>query len=187
LNSYFLEGGIMKGVRMAAALWVGLAAGLAAQEGPTARAELFDRDGNRIGEVRLTETPAHGVLLHIEARGLEPGTRAIHIHETGRCETPTFESAGGHFNPGEDAHGLLHEDGAHAGDLLNLHIAADGTVEAERHAPHVTLRTGQPHSLVDGDGTAVVIHVAGDDYVSQPTGAAGDRVACGVIRLELEP
>lgn len=152
-----------------------------AQAPETATAELLDRDGNRAGEVRLTQTP-HGVLLHVEAEGLEPGTYAIHIHETGRCDPPTFESAGGHFNPGDRAHGILHPEGMHGGDLLNLHVPAGGRIEAERHAPHVTLEAGMPASLLDGDGTAVVVHVAADDYESQPTGDAGDRLLCGVIR-----
>jgi superoxide dismutase, Cu-Zn family len=167
-----------------AALILATAAVAHAQAAPTARAELLDRDGNRTGEVRLTQTPGHGVLLHIEVWGLQPGTVGIHIHETGRCDPPTFESAGGHFNPVGMAHGALHPDGMHAGDLLNLHIPESGRVETERHARYVTLESGWLTSLVDGDGTAVVIHESPDDYVSQPTGDAGGRVACGVIRLD---
>jgi superoxide dismutase, Cu-Zn family len=163
-------------------LLLGSTSGLAAQDALTAEAELIDRNGNRTGVVTLMQTPFHGVLLRIEAWGLEPGSRAIHIHETGRCDPPEFTSAGGHFNPGDRAHGVLHADGLHAGDLLNLQVPESGRVETERHAPHVTLEAGAPNSLVGGDGTAVVIHVSGDDYISQPTGDAGDRVACGVIR-----
>lgn len=175
---------MIRPIATAAALLVGLAPGLAAQEALTARAALLDGDGNPVGVVTLTETPFHGVLLRIEAWGLEPGARAIHIHETGSCEPPEFTSAGGHFNPAGRAHGLLHEHGFHAGDLLNLHVPASGRVAVEQYAPHVTLRSGTLNSLLDGDGTAVVIHAAGDDYLSQPTGDAGDRVACGVIRMQ---
>jgi superoxide dismutase, Cu-Zn family len=150
----------------------------------TARAELVDRDGMRTGHVVVTQTPHHGVLLRIEAWGLEPGVRAIHIHQTGRCDPPAFESAGGHFNPTGAGHGALHPTGMHAGDMLNLHVPADGRVVTERHAPGVTLASGETGSLLDGDGTAVVIHVSADDYRSQPTGDAGARVACGVIRLD---
>jgi superoxide dismutase, Cu-Zn family len=171
-----------RSIATAAILVLGLTPGLTAQEALTARADLIDRDGNPTGVVTFTETPFHGVLVRIEAWGLEPGPRAIHIHETGICETPDFTSAGGHFNPAGRAHGLLHEHGVHAGDLLNLHVPADGRIVTERYAPHVTLRPGALNSLLEGNGTAVVIHAEGDDYVSQPTGDAGDRVACGVIR-----
>jgi superoxide dismutase, Cu-Zn family len=164
-------------------LLLGLATTLAAQDAVTARADLVDRAGNPAGHVELIETPAQGVLLRIDARGLQPGSRAIHIHETGRCDPPGFTSAGGHFNPASRAHGVLHPEGMHAGDLLNLEVEADGRAVTERLARGVTLRPGAPNSLVDGDGTAIVIHVSLDDYVSQPTGDAGDRAACGVIRL----
>jgi superoxide dismutase, Cu-Zn family len=167
---------------MAGAVVPGVATGVSAQVPPTARAELMDRDGNRTGEVTLTQTHHHGVLLRIEAWGLEPGVHAIHIHETGRCDPPGFESAGGHFNPTAAGHGALHPQGMHVGDLLNLHVPADGRVVTERHAPRATLERGAATSLLDGDGTAIVIHVSADDYISQPTGDAGGRVACGVIR-----
>jgi superoxide dismutase, Cu-Zn family len=169
-------------IPVAALLLMGTAAGVSGQEPPTARAELLDRDGTRTGEVTLTQTPHHGVLLHIEAWGLEPGVHAIHIHETGRCDPPDFESAGGHFNPTGAGHGALHAEGMHVGDLLNLHVGEDGRIVTERHAPRATLEEGSPTSLLGGDGTAIVIHVSADDYLSQPTGDAGGRVACGVIR-----
>lgn len=169
-------------VAAAAALLLGTTGGAVAQATATATAELMDREGNRTGEVRLTQTPGQGVLLRIEAWGLEPGTVAIHIHEAGRCTAPTFESAGGHFNPVGVAHGALHADGMHAGDLLNLHIPESGRIETERHARLVTLDPGFLTSLLDGNGTAVIIHAGADDYLSQPTGDAGGRVACGVIR-----
>lgn len=172
----------------AAVLLAGCATGLAAQETLRAHAQLMDRDGNPTGEVELVETPAHGVLLRIDVRGLEPGTRAIHIHEAGRCDPPDFMSAGGHFNPAGRAHGVLHPEGMHAGDLLNLHVPAGGRVVTERLARDVTLRPGPANSLIAGDGTAILIHVHADDYLSQPTGDAGGRAACGVIRpVESKP
>jgi superoxide dismutase, Cu-Zn family len=170
-------------IPVAALLILGTVAGVAGQVPATARAELIDRDGNRTGEVLLTQTPHHGVLLRIEAWGLEPGVHAIHIHEAGRCDAPDFESAGGHFNPTAAGHGALHPQGMHVGDLVNLHVPADGRVVAERHAPRATLEAGAATSLLDGAGTAIVIHAAADDYLSQPAGDAGPRVACGVIRL----
>lgn len=157
------------------------ATGLSAQEGPTARAELVDRSGAKVGEVDLLETPFHGVLLRIEVTGLSPGVHALHIHETGSCEGPTFESAGGHYAPRGRSHGLMHREGKHAGDLPNVHVPESGRLEAEALAEEVTLLQGAGNSLFDDDGSAIVIHAGADDYVSQPAGAAGDRVACGVV------
>jgi superoxide dismutase, Cu-Zn family len=165
-----------------AALVAVLVAGAAAQEPLTARADLIDRDGHPVGHVTLTQTPHHGIILSIEAWGLEPGVRAIHIHEVGRCDPPDFDSAGGHFNPTGAGHGAMHPEGMHVGDLLNLQVPEDGRVVTERHAHRATLVEGEATSLLGGDGTAIVIHASADDYASQPTGDAGGRVACGVIR-----
>lgn len=147
----------------------------------TATAVLEDAAGNRIGEVALRETAGHGVLLDVRLTGMQPGPFAIHIHETGTCEPPSFSSAGGHFAPHGRAHGVLHPDGMHGGDLLNLHVPAGGDLRTERLAPHVTLREGEPHSLFDDDGSAIVVHAGTDDYRSQPSGAAGARALCGVV------
>jgi superoxide dismutase, Cu-Zn family len=148
----------------------------------TATAELTDSAGRRVGEVTLRETPGSGVILEIQLRGLAEGVHAIHIHETGRCEPPTFDSAGGHFAPRDNDHGLLHSAGTHAGDLLNLQVPASGELRTERLATAVTLREGEPNSLFDADGSAIIIHAGEDDYRSQPSGDAGDPIVCGVIR-----
>jgi superoxide dismutase, Cu-Zn family len=176
-----------RSIALAAILLLVPGAALSAQEERTAhdpltaRAELIDRDGNPAGHVVLTQTPHNVVLLKIEAWGLEPGVRAIHIHETGQCDPPGFGSAGGHFNPIDAGHGAMHQRGMHVGDLLNLHVPADGRVVTERFAIGATLRRGEPTSLLGGDGTAIVIHASADDYRTQPTGDAGGRVVCGVI------
>lgn len=161
-----------------------LAAGqpLEAQSTPVASVELIDVSGTGVGEAQLRQTPRSGVLLTIEVTGLSPGAHALHVHETGRCDTPSFDSAGGHYAPAGRAHGALHPDGKHAGDLMNLQVAEDGTVRADRLLRDVTLRPGLANTLLDRDGSALVIHGGSDDYDSQPSGDAGDRVVCGVIR-----
>ncbi len=149
---------------------------------PDAVAVLMDPAGDSAGVAELIETPRNGVLLRVRAEGLRVGAHALHIHETGACDAPTFESAGGHFAPRERSHGALHPEGMHAGDLPNLVASEQGPVRAERFAPDVTLAEGEPGSLFDEDGSAVVIHQGPDDYVSQPSGDAGDRLLCGVVR-----
>jgi superoxide dismutase, Cu-Zn family len=39
-----------------------------------------------------------------------------------------------------------------------------------------------PASLLREGGTSLMIHEGVDDYVSDPAGDAGPRIACGVIR-----
>ena len=145
----------------------------------TARAALIDASGKTIGEALLRETP-NGVLLQVDLASADAGAHAFHIHETGRCERPTFESAGGHFAPGTAEHGLLDANGPHAGDLPNVHVPADGRLSFEYLVPRVTLRPGD-RSLLDADGSALVMHRDRDDYTSDPAGDAGDRIMCGVI------
>jgi Cu-Zn family superoxide dismutase len=148
----------------------------------TAQAELKDREGNHLGTVRLAETPA-GVLIRVEAQGLEPGPLGFHVHEHGACEPPAFESAGDHFNPAGKQHGFKHPEGPHAGDLVNLIVAEDGTVRVEFLAENLTLTEGANALLREG-GTALVIHEGPDDYRTDPSGSAGGRLACGVIQRE---
>lgn len=157
------------------------AGSLAAQQ-RTATATLTNPAGDEVGQAELTETPGHGVLIRVRLHGLAPGVHAFHIHQTGQCTAPDFSSAGGHFAPRGHAHGFMNADGMHAGDLLNLHIPASGTVTTERLAPGVTLMPDAEGSLMDGDGSALVIHQNPDDYTSQPAGGGGPKLACGVIR-----
>jgi superoxide dismutase, Cu-Zn family len=116
------------------------------------------------------------VLIAVDLHDLKPGTHAIHLHETGKCEGPAFKTAGGHFNPAKKQHGFMTAEGPHAGDLPNIDVGADGKAKAEFIAGDATLA-----DLQDADGSALVIHAKNDDYKSQPAGDAGDRVACGVI------
>jgi superoxide dismutase, Cu-Zn family len=145
-----------------------------------ANAELIDRDGQIIGNVALRQME-HAVRIFAQAEGLPPGAHGFHIHETGSCEPPDFESAGGHFNPEDAEHGHDNPGGPHAGDLPNVHVASDGVLAVELFTDKVTLGEGDT-SLLGDDGTAVVIHAEPDDYETDPAGEAGDRIACGVIQ-----
>jgi Cu-Zn family superoxide dismutase len=159
-----------------------LAAGCAAMAQTTpvvAHADLSNAGGQAVGRATLTEVGA-AVRIVVEAKGLPPGEKAVHIHEVGRCEPPGFTSAGGHFNPGMRQHGLLNPQGPHAGDLPNFTVGADGTGRLETTSDRITLGAG-PTSLFDADGSALVLHVGPDDFRTDPTGNSGARLACGVI------
>jgi len=140
-------------------------------------AELIDGKANPIGSAQLNQLE-QGVQIVIAVSGLPVGKHALHIHETGACEPP-FESAGGHFNPTGAEHGFDSAGGPHAGDLPNIYVG-EGALEVEYITDRVTLADGET-SLFDDDGSAIVIHEGQDDYVSEPAGDAGNRLACGVI------
>lgn len=156
-----------------------LAAATAQAQTPTAKASLKNATGKDVGTVNLIQTP-HGVLLKMTLKGVAPGEHAFHIHAVGKCEPP-FTSAGGHFNPDNKKHGLEAKEGAHAGDMPNLHVPANGELMIEVANHRISLLKGQPNSVFDADGSAIVIHAGVDDYKTDPAGNAGDRMVCGVI------
>jgi Cu-Zn family superoxide dismutase len=143
----------------------------------SARADLSDVSGRRVGAVTLQQV-THGVLIVADLSAIPSGTHAMHLHETGRC-TPTFDAAGGHFNPSGARHGFRNPAGPHAGDLPNIHVSSGGTLRVELFADGLMLSGA--NGLLDEDGAAVVLHQFADDYSTDPAGASGDRIACGVI------
>ena len=145
-----------------------------------AMAELAGPDGKPVGIATFTEGD-NGVTIAVHLYNMPPGVHALHIHAAASCETPDFKSAKGHFNPYNRKHGLQNPKGAHAGDLPNITIASDGTGAVIVTAPLVTLAAGGNSLFRDG-GTAIMIHAGPDDYLSDPAGAAGPRIACGTIR-----
>ena len=145
----------------------------------TGYADLTDAAGATAGSALFRPGPK-GLVLRIQASGLEPGWHGVHLHGTGSCDAADgFKSAGDHAGHAEGtAHGLLNPGGPEAGDLPNIFAAADGTAKAEFYLSGATL-----DSLLDADGTALIIHAGEDDHTSQPIGGAGIRVSCGVVKL----
>ncbi|MDM7956423.1 superoxide dismutase family protein [Blastomonas sp.] len=140
-----------------------------------ATASLKTADGRDVGMVTATEME-DGINISVSATGLEPGDRGIHVHATGKCDGPKFETAGGHWNPVGTKHGLSNPQGAHSGDMPNLTVASDGTGKME-----YMIRDAGLAEMLDADGAALVIHAEADDQMTDPAGDSGDRMACGVF------
>ncbi|TNE52751.1 MAG: superoxide dismutase family protein [Sphingomonadales bacterium] len=150
---------------------------------PSARAEiakgaLIDGNGQELGHVSL-DLIGEKLILATTGHGLEPGEKAFHLHMVGECDAPDFTSAGGHLNPLGRMHGRLNDAGAHLGDLPNIYVAEDGSFMAEAEISGDATTTLE--SIQDDDGTAVMIHAGPDDYITDPSGDAGSRVACAVL------
>lgn len=120
-----------------------------------------------------------GILVRIEAAGLPPAQWvALHVHGNGVCDQATgHEEAGGHFNPSSAEHGYSSPSGPHAGDMPNIWVDAEGVGRAQFFSPLITLDDGENAVR----GKALMIHAQADDYISQPSGNSGDRIACAVI------
>ncbi len=146
--------------------------------------DLIDTEGEEIGTVTFAPVEG-GTTVMAVLSGLEPGFHGFHIHTVGVCDPATaFESAGGHLNAG----GQQHDD--HAGDLPSLYVNADGTGMLSILTDRFTLAT-----LVEGDGSALIVHADADNFAHIPpryapavdamtlaTGDSGSLIACGVIR-----
>ena len=145
-------------------------------------------DGRAVGQAVFTEAPT-GVLIRLEfseAR-LPPGWHGLHLHQRGDCSdfANGFQASGGHLGMARRIqHGLRNPNGPEAGDLPNLFAAGAPPYAAEFFIPYVTMsdeQLGERLSLLDEDGTALMIHAEPDDQVSQPIGGAGARIACAAV------
>jgi Cu-Zn family superoxide dismutase len=131
--------------------------------------------GEALGTIRAWETRG-GATFRLDGRGIPFGLHGIHVHAVGRCQGPTFESAGPHWNPNGRRHGFNNPAGPHRGDMQNVTVTATGVLRESVILPATRLA-----ELADADGSALVLHAARDDYTTDPSGNSGARIACAVI------
>jgi superoxide dismutase, Cu-Zn family len=144
----------------------------------TIEVPLEAKSGSKLtGKAVLTETEG-GVHVLLTVEGISPGDHGAHVHDKGDCSAADGSSAGGHFNPQTQDHGLPGAPKRHLGDLGNITIGKDGKGSLDITAPGANLKATDVASFV---GRAIIVHAKKDDG-GQPTGNAGDRVGCGVIK-----
>jgi Cu-Zn family superoxide dismutase len=119
------------------------------------------------------------LLIKLNLRNLPPGEHAFHIHENGVCDAAAkFESAGAPLQPRQaTSTAICAKDGHHEGDMPNLTVLPDGTYNTEIFNEEAEL-----DEMVADNGTALMIHEKADDYTTQPSGNAGGRIACAVVK-----
>jgi Cu-Zn family superoxide dismutase len=143
--------------------------------GASATAMLVTASGTPAGRATATDV-AGGVRFTVDAQALPPGTHGVHVHTTGRCDAPGFESAGGHWNPTTMKHGAMNPQGPHQGDLPNMEVGTDGRGTIAAVIPGATVA-----GMLDADGAAMMVHAGMDDLKTDPSGNSGGRIACGVF------
>jgi Cu-Zn family superoxide dismutase len=143
----------------------------------TATATLHDATGASVGTATLRDTHA-GLLITGSLTGIPAGAHGIHVHAVGKCEAP-FTTAGGHFNPESKHHGFMSAEGPHLGDLPNVITVASGSTQFEFLLADASLK-GR-NALLDADGASIVVHAGRDDFVTDPAGNSGARIACGIV------
>jgi Cu-Zn family superoxide dismutase len=150
-------------------------------QGKTAMAKLEAKSGSTVDGKASFSEKGKEVTLVVEVANASPGEHAVHIHETGDCSSPDGKSAGGHWNPMTDQHGKWEMEHHHLGDIGNMNVGADGKGTIKLTTDKWALGSGAPNDPV---GKSIVVHGGVDDFKTQPTGNAGNRIACGVITAE---
>ncbi len=142
---------------------------------------LEPKSGSKLsGTAKFTETNGK-VTLEATINGLSEGEHAIHIHEKGECNSDDGTSAGGHWNPTNQPHGKWGDSkGYHKGDIGNFKVDDKGVGRVDFSTDEWCIGCNDPQK--DIMGKALIIHDGVDDFTSQPAGAAGIRVGCGVIK-----
>lgn len=114
-----------------------------------------------------------GVIVHAEINCLSKNCNpffAFHIHNGTQCtgnKSDPFADADGHYNPNNCPHPC------HSGDMPPI-ISAKGKA--------VLVFLTDKFTVSEIIGKTVIIHSMPDDFTIQPSGNAGEKIACGIIK-----
>lgn len=147
----------------------------------TLTVHLKNSAGQDAGTAKFRQLKDGRLEIKLSLKNIYYGEHAVHIHEHPVCDAPDFKGAGGHFNPAGRQHGIDNPMGHHNGDLPNIMIDENHMGEATFKVNYLSLDPSASNSIVANGGTAIVVHEHADDMKTDPSGNAGNRIACGVI------
>lgn len=142
---------------------------------------LKSKSGSDLTGIAIFIQDTFGVSLQLNVENTPPGEHAVHLHEIGDCSADDASSAGGHWNPSIEDHGKWGEAPHHLGDIGNILVGEDGIGTLTLTTDRWTIGDGGETDIY---GRSIIVHVDPDDFTSQPTGAAGGRIGCAVIKLK---
>lgn len=149
-----------------------------------AMADITSASGSSVtGKATFTELEDGTIKFKLEAQNLEQGAHAVHLHENGDCSAPDAKSAGGHWNPTNTKHGKRGTGEFHKGDIGNMEVGKDGKGALEMTIEGWSIGGAEDSNILN---KAVIIHAGADDFTSQPSGAAGAMIGCGVVKQGAE-
>jgi len=157
---------------------------LAACSGPSTKkaiATIESKNGSSVSGIIIFSEEKGVVKINVNISGLGEGPVAIHLHAIGDCHSGDGKSAGGHWNPTNENHGKWGTPPFHSGDIGNININQSGKGNLTTIDSFGRWSIGG-HLETNIIGKSIIIHAGADDMASQPSGAAGIRIGCGIVK-----
>jgi len=170
---------IVLGIIAAGLVIIGCKSSVTTDKSKTLNLNFESKSGSNVtGTAVFTEKNGE-VTFTAKLTGLKPGVHAIHIHEKSDCSAADATSTGGHWNPTFKKHGKWGDAEYHKGDIGNFTADAQGNGTITMTTNEWCIGCGDANKDILGKG--LIVHDKPDDFVTQPTGNAGARVACTAL------